>query len=85
MIAVARRVGPARTDTAGWAAELVAVAIAEITSTLLGPSVFGQLRELSAVSYDLVDGAAGDRGSRCRVTHVGQAASVGKSNFLPFY
>ena len=32
-------VGPARTDTAGWAAELVAVMIADITGSLLGPSV----------------------------------------------
>ncbi|MBR1296649.1 phage major capsid protein [Bradyrhizobium sp. AUGA SZCCT0042] len=51
-------VGPARTDTAGWSAELLATAVEDVSSTLLGPSVFGQLRELSAVSYDLVDGAA---------------------------
>ncbi|MBR1237873.1 phage major capsid protein [Bradyrhizobium sp. AUGA SZCCT0182] len=51
-------VAPARTDTAGWAAELVATVVEDVSGTLLGPSVFGQLRELSAVSYDLVDGAA---------------------------
>lgn len=45
-------VAPAMTGVAGWSAELLAVAIADISSTLLGPSVFGQLRELSAVSYD---------------------------------
>ena len=32
--------------------------IADVTGSLLGPSVFGQLREASSVSYDLVDGAA---------------------------
>jgi hypothetical protein len=53
-----RAVAPARTDTAGWAAELVAIAIADVTSSLLGPSVFGQLRALSAVSYDPFAGAA---------------------------
>ena len=46
------------TGVAGWSAELLAVAIADITSTLLGPSVFGQLRALSAASYDMVDGMA---------------------------
>lgn len=49
-------VAPARTDTAGWAAELLATVIADINSSLLGPSVFSQLRELSGVSYDMVDG-----------------------------
>jgi hypothetical protein len=51
-------VAPAMTSVATWTAELLAVAIQDVTSTLLGPSVFSQLRELSAVSYDPVDGAA---------------------------
>ena len=51
-------VAPARTDTAGWAAELVATVIEDVSSTLLGASAFAQLRALSGASYDLVDGAA---------------------------
>jgi hypothetical protein len=51
-------VAPAMTGVADWAAPLVATAIMDISTTLLGQSVFGQLRALSPVSYDLVDGAA---------------------------
>lgn len=36
-------VGPARTDTAGWAAELIAAVTAEIPDRLLPQSVFAQL------------------------------------------
>jgi hypothetical protein len=49
-------VAPAMTGVAGWAAELTSTVIADVSSTLLGPSVFG--RELNAASYDLIDGAA---------------------------
>ncbi len=50
-------VAPAMTSVSGWSAELLAVAIADVTGSLLGPSVFARLRALSAVSYDMVDGA----------------------------
>ena len=46
------------TGVVGWAAELTESVIADVAGTLLGPSVFGQLREMSAASYSLVDGAA---------------------------
>ena len=51
-------VAPAMTGVVGWAAELTATVIADITGSLLGPSVFSQLRALSAASYDMIDGAA---------------------------
>ncbi len=51
-------VAPAMTSVSGWSAELLAVAIADVTGSLLGPSVFARLRALSAVSYDMVDGHA---------------------------
>jgi hypothetical protein len=39
-------VAPAQTGVAGWASELVGSMVDDVSSSVLGPSVFGQLRAL---------------------------------------
>jgi len=54
-IATRAAASPAMTTRAGWAA-VINVVIADVTTSLLGPSVFGQLRALG-VSYIFVEGS----------------------------
>ena len=57
LIEMKAAVAPASTSVAGWAAELVGTAVADLTSNVLPASVLSQLRGLSGASYVFVNGA----------------------------